>query len=480
MYFSRYNLAIPLDQYPEHMILHNVFHGQVSLISTEFFERISRTPMGDFAALTPDEIERLKDRRFLYDSEDEEETSIKDLYARFCGALASTNPTRQYQILLTYDCNLRCTYCFQKKTRKSATMSLDQLNRVLALISKIDLDIQAEASQRSLRTKPPLISVVGGEPMQDSATFRELVIAVARFAEENHFAYGFTSNGVDLRRFVPLFTSVGLLPNDVQVTLDGTRATHDRRRPKLNGGDSFDDIIEGIGVALQAGIHISLRVNLDTQNIDCIEELAELIVAKGWNRDPNFEAYLAPVTDHTGVNRNYKWMPGETLLIETIARKFKEQPRLSSLFQVKNFRGFNYVNDIVEDRGLPAPTFWRCEAILGQLIFDPLGDIYSCFEGAGNEDAKVGSYEPEFRLDAARLAAWKELDSYTSRPCAGCRFKFVCAGECPWHIIHQGETECLPIEREIHMAWNFFADKVIERLGAGQPGPANAGNGQAS
>src|SRR5208283_3584605 len=114
----------------------------------------------------------------------------------------------------------------------------------------------------------------------------------------------------------------------------------------------------------------------DTQNLDCIEELAELIVANGWDRDPNFEAYLAPVTDHTGVNRNYKWMPDGRLLIETIAGKFNQQPQLSSIFQLKNFRGFNYVNDIVENRGLPAPTFWRCEAVLGQLIFDPLGDIY--------------------------------------------------------------------------------------------------------
>jgi uncharacterized protein len=481
MYFSRYNLAIPLDRYPEHVILHNIFHGQVSLLSAEFMERIRGAMMDDGDALTPDEIGRLKDRHFLYDSEDEEETLIKNLYAGFCGTLASTNPTRQYQILLTYDCNLRCTYCFQKKTRNSATMGLDQLNRVLALISRIDGDIQAEARERSLRIKPALISIVGGEPMQDSAPFRELVITAARFAKENRIAYGFTTNGVDLRRFVPLFAAMGCLPNDIQVTLDGTRAIHDRRRPKPGGGDSFDEIIEGIGLALQAGIHISLRVNLDTQNIDCIEELAEMIVAKGWNREPKFGAYVAPVTDHSGVNLNYKWMAAGTLLIETIARKFQEQPQLSSIFEVKNFRGFNHVKDIVENRGLPTPTFWRCEAILGQLIFDPLGDIYTCFEGAGNQDAKVGSYEPEFRLDAERLAAWKDLNSYDSRPCAGCRYKFLCAGGCPWRIIHQGETECLPIEREIQLAWNFFADKIIERLvvrpGAAQPCPVNAVDG---
>jgi radical SAM protein with 4Fe4S-binding SPASM domain len=104
-------------------------------------------------------------------------------------------------------------------------------------------------------------------------------------------------------------------------------------------------------------------------------------------------------------------------------------------------------------------------AVLGQVVLDPRGRIFSCFEGAGNADAQVGTYNPEYRLDSTRVARWTQLNALESPFCAECRFAFVCAGGCPWHIVHRGKTECMPIAQQVGLAWNFFADEFMARLG---------------
>ena len=98
---------------------------------------------------------------------------------------------------------------------------------------------------------------------------------------------------------------------------------------------------------------------------------------------------------------------------------------------------------------------------MGQLIFDPNGDVFSCFEGAGNEKAKIGRYIPELEIEEDKLNKWNTLNSFSSDFCNKCKYKFVCAGGCPWHIIHQGKTECLPIEEEVNLAWNYYSTKVM-------------------
>jgi uncharacterized protein len=467
VYFSKYNLNVGLVKYPDYFIMHNLFHGQASLLSREFFDRVQYAmAQQSGTVLAADELRLLKDKRFLYDSEQEEQALIRNLYGSFSDALLTSNPTRQYQILLTYDCNLCCRYCFQKRVRSKAVMTPVQLETVLSLIAEIEGEHSTEARERNLHTQVPLLSIVGGEPLLDNDQCRSLISTIILFARSHGFSYAFTTNGVNLERFLNLFAKADYFPRDVQVTVDGTKEIHDRRRPKRDRGGSFDDIIAGVEAALRASMHVSLRVNVDAQNINSIEGLAAVIIAREWHTKPHFYAYLAPVTDHSGVNGNYGWISTGGSMIERIVEKLEQRPELFAIYQLKNFRGFTCVRNIVEKRGLPVPTFFRCEAVLGQLIFDPFGNLYSCFEGAGNPQARIGSYNPEYRLDAARVSAWRGLNSFSSRPCGECRFRFVCAGGCPWHIIHRGETECLPIELEVKLAWNYFADRVVEDLKA--------------
>lgn len=454
MHYSDYNVIVELDKHPRHAVVQNLFHGRTSVVSREIATALrSRT-------LSPSQAASLKKRGFIYDSEDDEKALIEEVHDIFRNALPAGNPSRQYQIILTYDCNLRCIYCFQKEVRKSAEMkrrlSQAQLEAILAFVDEMEARNQRDIDARGLKTRIPLVSVVGGEPLADDPAHFDMVAAIAGFAKERGFHYSITTNGVHLGKYLDLFSRVGLPPRDVQVTVDGPAAYHDKRRVALGGGGSFEAIARSVSAALAAGLRVSLRVNTDLMNIDMIPDLAALMEAREWFRHAGFSAYIAPVTDHSVVNRNYRWMAEADDLIRRVVEMFRARPELADRFTMKNFRGFEYVRRSLDADETVAPTIWRCEAVLGHYVFDPAGKVYTCFEGAGNALAEIGTYFPEMTINPDKQARWQRLNAIENPVCGPCRFRFVCAGGCPWHIVGQGKPECLPIEQEVALAWNYY------------------------
>ena len=465
MYYSKYNIFVNLYKYPEYLILQNIFHGKASLFPKKMADRIKKySENSSTIHLSKYENDLLLEKGFIYQTQEEENKLIQDLYQEFLKTLLPINPTRQYQILLTYDCNLHCLYCFQKKIKGKTLMNWDKLQAVFSIICDIERKNEKEIQKRSLSTRVPLISIVGGEPLRNIPEHQYLVREIIAFCKKNRFNYAITTNGLELDTYLLLFYKQNYLPRDVQITLDGTKEFHDKRRITVGGQGSFDDIVNSINVTLEAGIHISLRINLDSMNLQSIDRLADFIVRQGWNNAENFSAYLAPITDHSQVNQNYKWLVKDATIIQMIVKAFQRRPELENIFTLKNFRGYSYVKRIAEKDGFPIPTFWRCEAVLGQMIFDPLGNVFTCFEGAGNFEAKVGEYFPKLHIEKKRIASWTELNSVTNRYCEECKYRFVCASGCPWHIVRHKKTECLPIEEEIYLAWNYYAPKVLKNL----------------
>ncbi len=469
MYVSEYNVFVDLDEYPDLSIIQNIFHGQSTVVPRRLANYVkSAIPSGDFSELSEDMLSLLMKKGFIYDSKKNEDEQIEIIYSEFKKTLPEANPSRQYQLILTYDCNLRCIYCFQKKVRKAtdnAVISKTQLNEIFDIILSKERANDEEINQKELPTRVPLISIVGGEPLLDIPQSRERVTDVIHFAKQHGFHYSITTNGVFLDKYIPLFRTAGYYPRDIQVTIDGTKEYHDRRRIMVGGAGSFDSIVQSIDCILAEGKRISLRINIDEMNITTINKIADYILEKEWANHDEFSAYLAPVTDHSAVNKNYKWIKQDASLIRRIVEMFTERPELESIFTMKNFRGFQYVKRIAEKDGKAVPTLWRCEAVLGQLVFDPQGNLYTCFEGAGNEKAKIGTYSPSYEIDEKLDREWKSLNAIENKYCRQCSNRFVCSSGCPWHIVGQEATECLPIKEEIQLAWNYYAPRVLGAMG---------------
>jgi uncharacterized protein len=465
MYVSKYNVFVELNRYPELSIIQNIFHGHSTVVPKSLATYLkSAVKSGDLSALSEDTISLLMQKGFIYYSKHDEDEQIEVIYSEFKKTLPEANPSRQYQIILTYDCNLHCIYCFQKKVRKEnnhALITKEQLSEIFTIILSKERANDAEVKQKDLLARVPLISIVGGEPLLDTSQSMERVADVIEFAKQNNFHYSITTNGVFLDKYIPVFRAAGYKPRDIQVTIDGTKEYHDRRRINVEGYSSFEQIVQSIDCVLAESMCISLRLNIDEMNIISISRMADYVRERQWTSYDGFSAYIAPVTDHSAVNKHYRWLKRDASLIRRIVEMFTERPELENVFTMKNFRGFQYIKRIAQKKGKVVPTIWRCEAVLGQLVFDPQGNLYTCFEGAGNEKAKIGTYSPSYIIDEQKEKVWKDLNAINNKYCRKCSNRFVCSSGCPWHIVNQEATECLPIKEEIQLAWNYFAPRVL-------------------
>ncbi len=63
----------------------------------------------------------------------------------------------------------------------------------------------------------------------------------------------------------------------IQVTLDGERKIHNKRRVFHDGSGSFDAIWQNIRLALEKQIEVYIRVNVDSDNLESLPALADLI-----------------------------------------------------------------------------------------------------------------------------------------------------------------------------------------------------------
>src|SRR6185369_6099521 len=83
--------------------------------------------------------------------------------------------------------------------------------------------------------------------------------------------------------------------SSLQITIDGPPAEHDKRRIYADGSGSYDRIARNIGMCLERGVNISIRMNVDRTNINHLPILAEDFCARGWDKNPNFSVHPAPI-----------------------------------------------------------------------------------------------------------------------------------------------------------------------------------------
>ena len=86
----------------------------------------------------------------------------------------------------------------------------------------------------------------------------------------------------------------------------------------------------------------------------------------------------------------------------------------------------------IRDRLLGKPLAYKgafCGSQTGNIIFDPLGDIYPCWDVVGISKYKIGRYIPDFHLEDDRLKFWFYMNVSESN-CCKCKYALFCGGGC--------------------------------------------------
>jgi uncharacterized protein len=183
-------------------------------------------------------------------------------------------------ILPTLDCNFRCTYCYE--TRKRSRMTTETADAVLALAEKSLSGISRLS-----------VTWYGGEPLLERETVLKTQGAIRRLAQEAKVPVKtlIVTNGYLLTEETAReLKELGV--GSAQVTIDGPKEVHDRRRSLANGDGTYDVIVRNITRASEH-LGIGLRINVDRGNssavADWLPELSRLC------RGRAIRPYFAPV-----------------------------------------------------------------------------------------------------------------------------------------------------------------------------------------
>jgi uncharacterized protein len=335
-----------------------------------------------------------------------------------------------YIIMPTYDCNLRCFYCFQDHMRTNPSFAYLLKRMTIPMADRIfDAMPQIEArhgiAPESKYARP--ITLFGGEPLlRDNRDLIEHILARAH--DGGTRAISAISNATDLDAYADLLGPDGI--EQIQVTLDGVPDEHDNRRVYADGTGSFERIARNITMALERGAQISARMNIDRRNISELPQLARIFIEHGWTESPRFVAYTAPIhasNDKTERATTFSsWELDQALdelrasdpVMEVIGRPDDNlQRRARSIFDAGGTMGGQ-------------PTF--CGAHSGMYVIDRFGDLYACWERTGNEKVRIGQIKPDatVEMDAVNDSMWRTRTVTSNRACAQCRYALFCGGGC--------------------------------------------------
>ena len=448
---SSYTVYVDLPDEAEQMLLVHAYTGAFDRVSRRvatylrtlepvhaprpLYGSWSAEPAVDGEVARPSDatLERLRRRGYLTRmTADEEQAYFANVALRLHQVALHRQPT--YVLMPTYQCNLRCPYCFQDHMRTDPayqhllrTMDRATIDRIWRGMDQIDAAHGITDSNRTPRN----ITLFGGEPfLAESRPIIEYLLGKggARFSA--------VSNATELDAYRDLLGPHGI--GAIQITLDGPPDAHDRRRIYPDGSGSFERIAANITLALDAGVAISLRMNVDRENVARLPELAREFVGRGWSKYPRFSAYTAVVhasNDKTDAASTFDtWELGRAL--EALRAEVPEM----SLIGGQDDSMLANVRRLFDQRSDPLPGFRAtyCGAHSTMYVIDAFGDIYACWERTGAPEERIGAIDAEgpVRVNRATLEMWRRRNVTTNEVCRQCRYATWCGGGCAAYAEH--------------------------------------------
>lgn len=152
----------------------------------------------------------------------------------------------------TLACNFRCIYCFEKGQRRSQTMSEQTIQKIISFV-------RAQANHLEELS----ITWYGGEPLLALPQLESISKQLWDLCDEFHINY---SSSIITNGYLLDVNTANILKNnhvdEIQITIDGPKPIHDKRRPLANDGGTFDTIMEHL-LQIKGILPVNIRINTD-------------------------------------------------------------------------------------------------------------------------------------------------------------------------------------------------------------------------
>ena len=455
---SSYNIIVSLPDSEKKLIFHG-YTGAVDLVQAHVAEilRCRNLPSSrSRAGVAETTLRALKDRGYFTDKSREQETAYATELGKRVHRIMRKHASPGVLVVPSYSCNLRCSYCYEKHLRgKGKAWLAKRMTReqAEAMFQAVDTLGKGTAAPRSL-------TLYGGEPFQPGND-RIIRFLLQRALEKKFQAFSAVTNGVELDRFRDLLGPRGKI-GFLQITLDGPREVHDRRRFLAGGQGTFQRITSNISLALEQGVRVSVRMNVDRTNADTVRELHTFFQEQGWDQTRLFQAYCSPV--HAGERSagDGSCFASHMEMQRNVERKLAGtgKDRTGAYFHVASLTHSirkRILSHLEQRKGLPR---WRtafCGSNMSMYVFDPFGDIYPCWEVIGQPEHRIGTYGPgSLEREEEAVRAWHHRSVVVIARCRSCAYLFFCGGGCEAFALREtgrpDQPYCFDFPRHFQMA----------------------------
>lgn len=406
---SKFNLRVQLDS--GKWVLLNTFSGAID----DSLGACNLYPL--FAKGTDEEwLRYMASQNFLVPAGVDETLALREIYSQL---LIETRRNRPLHCVLvvSFDCNLKCTYCWQQRKLKEEpgkSLSLEQCDAIFCAIESLERTLPEKSS------KHPIIQLFGGEPLLLNNW--DTIEYILNKCRERRWLVQITTNGTTLQSYLQLIDRYQV--HEIQVTVDGFAEHHDRRRT----GSSYAEIMYSIGLLLQSGgAFIKVRTNVDADNVATLPRLAKDIIRRQWYTSRKFMAYLAPLRD--GCMETGQLVGSRVKLLKELLNMRREHPEME-IFELLGWDGYQPARRLANTGKLPFPRSNICETNLKQFVFSPGGEIHVCAEEAHDPRSQVGRFWPSYYLDTQRFYNWYDRGPLDIEGCQNCNLLPLCGGGC--------------------------------------------------
>lgn len=247
--FSQYGLRVPCE---EGVLLYHTLTGELLILSDDEDGRSESD--GSLRS------ELIRKRFFV--PEDYDEYALCRQIRQVAGLLTPKKKRiTNFTVFTTMDCNARCRYCYE-------------LGRPRIPMSDRTARDAAEYISRVCEGGKVALSWFGGEPLMNRGAIDIITAELRRRGVP--FTSRIVSNGY-LFDADTVRTAVGEWSLErAQITLDGTEEKYNRIKNYVGSeGSAFRRVLDNIGLLLDAGVRVTIRLNADLDNAEDLSKLTD-------------------------------------------------------------------------------------------------------------------------------------------------------------------------------------------------------------
>lgn len=335
-----------------------------------------------------------------------------------------------YTILPTLNCNYNCPYCYEQKS--NVFMNEKTINNVIDYIKKT-----------SENKSVIYLAWYGGEPLLAKNIIKQISKEVLAYAEQNDkkLISSMVTNGYYVDKdVIEMFKNYNI--KRCQITLDGLETTHNKKRfNKIDNSGSFNRTIENIKKLMEADVIVTIRINIDKNNISELDALL---------------AYLRSV----GIDRNslsIGWLNAITEVCGGIKNDCLDYDEFCS-FHLKWFELLMKHGYVSKDLDFYPQLKNACSVInKNSIAINPYGDMFKCWNDIDKKEYSIGNVnEPEELLQKNNNDRFENWSPFLYKDCKECDVLPICLGECPYLAIQNGTPQC--------SKWKVILDDYLTML----------------